>query len=204
MFTNTIPRTLSSLFVILLLTLFSVNKAHAQDYDYPVNLEGRIGIGIPTGDLADVAETGLDLGLKASYFFSPYFELRADGEVEILSGNGSAPDMRLWHYTIGPGVKLTDADVTPWSVIINGGLGITTIDTDSYQGSSFNETYFALNFGAKVGYDLSRQADIFVSSMGYITFADENDTRYFADIPGGTSFDTAFSLPITAGVTIRL
>jgi len=200
--TRTPVQMIPSLLIVLLLAFFSVNKVHAQDF--PVNLEGRGGIAIPIGDLADVANVGADFGLKASYFFSPYFEVRGDGEVEILPGKGSAPNMRLWHYTVGPGVKLTDASVTPWSVIINGGLGITTIDTDHFQGNSFNDTYFALNFGAKVGYDVTRQVDIFVSSIGYITFANKNSTRFFAGIPGGKAFDTVFSLPVTAGVTVRI
>ncbi|PIQ61422.1 MAG: hypothetical protein COV99_09165 [Bacteroidetes bacterium CG12_big_fil_rev_8_21_14_0_65_60_17] len=190
-----------SLFYVLIMIVFSVGTSNAQNY--PISLEVRGGLANPTGDLADIAETGFDIGVKAGYFLTPALEARLDGDVEVFSGDGNAPDMRLWHYTIGAGYNLLASRDVPWAVIVNGGLGATTIDTDSFQGGSFTETYFTLNFGAKVAYNLAPRIDLFASSMGYVIFADDDDTVFFENIPGGTAFDTVFSIPVTAGVSIR-
>ncbi len=190
-----------SLFFVLMLIVFSAGVTQAQDS--PISLEVRAGLANPTGDLADIAETGFDIGVKAGYLFMPALEARLDGDVEVLTGDGNAPDMRLWHYTVGLGYDFLASRNTPWSAVLNGGLGFTTIDTDSFQGRSFNETYFAINFGAKVAYNITPRIDVFASSMGYVTFADDDDTVFFENIPGGTAFDTVFSVPVTAGISIR-
>ena len=200
--TKTNKRTIPALSIMLVLAFFSVNMVYAQNN--PWNLEGRIGVAVPSAALSDVENAGLDLGLKASYFVSPYFEARVDGEVELLGGKGSAPNMQLWHYTAGLGWSWTNPEVTPWSFILNAGTGATTINTDSYSTKgSFTQTYFTINYGVKIGYDVSKQVDLFVSGMAYTMFATHSSTQYFADIPGGRSFSTVTSFPITAGMTLR-
>jgi len=202
MFTS-INKTVSSLFIVLVMTLFAINNAQAQ-YNQ-VNLEGRAGVVIPTGDFDRFnADAGFSTGLKASYSFSPYFELRADGDLGIFSTLRDVPTTRFWNVTAGPGVNFTNPNNTRWTVGVNGGLGFTVIETDDYQDSSFNETYFALSFGAKVGYDIASRVNLSLSSIGYITFADEDDTQFFANIPGGSSFEEVFTFPVNLGLSVRI
>lgn len=196
---------LTGVFLLLLLGVSTtVNAQESQQSFNPWNLELRGGFGIPAGGLADNFDSGSDWGLKLAYYFSPHLSIRNDYDVEIFSGKGNVPDTRLWHYTIGMGWSVTNALTadTPWWFIMNAGLGATTISSDEVQGESFNETYFAINYGAKLGYDISENVDLFVETIGYTTFADENDTQFFAD-NGGETFGSVTSWPTTFGFTYR-
>lgn len=191
-----------SFFMIMALVFISVTGANAQSY--PWSIEGRVGIGIPTAALSDIEDAGFDFGLKGSYFVSPNLEIRVDGEVELLSGKGNIPDMQLWHYTAGAGWLFNNPEVTSWTLSINAGAGATTIHNDSYSSiGSFTQTYFTIDYGARIGYDVSKQVNVFVSGMAYTIFGTHSSTRYFEGIPGGRNFGTVTSFPISAGITLR-
>ena len=192
-----------SFFMMMALVFISVTGTYAQSH--PWNIEGRAGIGIPSAALSDIENVGPDIALKGSYFLTPNLEIRADGEVEALSGKGNNADMQLWHYTVGAGWSFTNPEVTPWTFNINAGAGATTIHNDSYSTiGSFTQTYFTIGYGARIGYDVSRQVNVFVSGKAYTIFGTHSSTRYFAGIPGGRSFGAVTSFPITAGVSVRL
>ncbi len=55
-----------------------------------------------------------------------------------------------------------------------------------------------------MGYDVASRVNISLSSMGYITFADEDDTIFFASIPGGGTFEEVFTFPVSLGLTVRI
>lgn len=174
--------------------------------------EGRGGVGIPAGELADVADVGPAFGAKIGYELHPRVTLRAAGDVEFLPGadlaNGTeAPDLRLWHYNGGVDVQLAPP-TSRWSLIVTGAGGATTIDSDSFGGVSggndFSHTYFTLNGGAQVGYAVSPRVNVFAGGLAYVTFADEEDTVAFATLsPEVDAFDTALSIPLFAGITLR-
>jgi hypothetical protein len=75
--------------------------AAAQAVDQPWAVEGRGGISVPAGDLADVFDVGPSFGLRVGYRVHPRVTLRVDGDVGILSGaddlatGAEAPDTRL-------------------------------------------------------------------------------------------------------------
>ncbi len=174
-------------------------------------ISGRGGIGIPTGDLADIADVGPTFGIKLAYRVHPRVRLRVDGDVEIYDGAGlnngtEAPDLTLWHYNGGAEFEVLQPGRSPWNVVVNGGAGATTFDSDRFSsGGDFNETYFTLNGGVEVGYHVRSNVRVFAAGQLFVMFADDQDTAVFAALsPEVNNFDTVVSIPITAGVSIAL
>lgn len=178
------------------------------------SFSGQGGIAVPAGDLADFTEVGPAFGGGIAYWFSPRVAIRADVDASLLNGKDSegtgpeGPDASLLHYNAGLQVNLTNPDATPWNFMLNVGGGASTLDVDDVEGvlTDFSETYFALNGGLGIGYDLSQNLSIFVDGQWYLTFTDEEDTAVFADInpevdPEG--FSTASDIPLTLGIRVR-
>ncbi len=164
------------------------------------------------GDLADLADVGASFGAGASYNVHPRIALRIDGDVEILTGadlasGGEAPDMTLFQYNGGVEVSVLEPGTSRWRVLVNGGAGATTIDSDEFGGApagDFNETYFTVNGGLKVGYDVTPHVNVFVDGQIYVAFGDdEDDTAALAALsPEFDAFDTFTSFPIYGGFRI--
>ncbi len=56
------------------------------------------------------------LNLGVAYSLSPRVALRLDGELEILGKDEGGDEARLWHYTAGLGVELTNPDARTISI----------------------------------------------------------------------------------------
>lgn len=179
-----------------------------------LEIDGRVGAGIPAGDLADIADVGPAVGVKVAYRLNPRFALRADGEVEVLDGadldsGAQAPDLTLWHYGGGVELQVLEPNVSRWSLVANAGIGATTFNSDDFSdaqgGGDFNETYFTFNTGAEVGYNVRSNVRLFVGAQAHVMFADEDDTVAFAALsPEVDNFGTVVSVPITGGVSFKL
>ncbi len=189
--------------------------ARAQEKTW--SFEGRGGVAIPVSDLEDLEDVGANIGVGASYALSDRFSLYVDGSVDILSGadsgvsGSSAPDMNIFHYGAGVSLALVEPESSAWSFDVGLGGGGSTFDSDTFTAngvsSDFSETYFTLDGNLEVGYDLSPSVSVFVDGRAYLMFTDEQDTRVFSQVssevdPGG--FDTAWTIPLTAGVKIRV
>ena len=176
------------------------------------SVEGRAGIGVPVGDFSDLAVDGVapTFGLGAGYAVHPRVTLRADGDVEMYGGTsfedglgGTGPDISLWHYNAGAEFEVTPP-AGPWKVAANLGVGATTWDTDEFLSqegvSEVSDTYFTANGGLRVGYDVARNANVFVGGQWYLQFSDAEALRPLPGVPWG--FDTVNTVPIRAGVTL--
>ncbi len=182
-----------------------------------LSLEGRGGIAVPAGDLANLQDVGPSIGVGLVYQLSPRVSLRLDGDVDFLSGvdaDGSgleAPDLNIYHYTAGLEVKLLDSEASPWHLDANVGAGASTLDFDDFTVAGtpidFTETYFTATGGLKLAYAVSRNVDVFLGGQAFLLFTDEDDTAVFSALrsdidPNG--FDNAWTFPITAGLRIGL
>lgn len=192
--------------------------AAAQAVDQPWVLEGRGGISVPAGELADVFDVGPSFGVGVGYRVHERVTLRVDGDVGILGGadlatGAEAPDTRLWHYNGGVEFEITRPDRSPWSVSANLGAGATTISGDDFAGpltnpvtgetvTDFSETYFTANGGLRVGYALTPSLDVFAGGQWYLAFADEDDTAVYSALSPSEidAFDTASEIPIVVGL----
>lgn len=196
--------------------------AAAQAVDQPWVLEGRGGISVPAGNLADVFDVGPGLGAGIGYRVHPRVALRIDGDVGILSGaddlatGTEAPDTRLWHYNGGVEFELTPPEASRWEVTANLAGGATTFSGDDFAQpltnpvtgetvTDFSETYFTANGGLKVGYDISPSVNVFAGGQWYLAFTDEDDTAVFSALSPSEidAFDTASEIPIVVGLKAR-
>lgn len=196
--------------------------AAAQAADQPWVVEGRGGISVPAGDLADVFDVGPTFGGGVGYKVHPRVTLRVDGDVGILSGSdelataAEAPDTRLWHYNGGVEVELTQPGASRWDVTANLAGGGTTFSSDDFEPAvtnpvtgetvtDFSETYFTANGGLKIGYDVTPSVNVFAGGQWYLAFTDEEDTAVFSALSPSEidAFDTASEIPITAGVRVK-
>lgn len=177
--------------------------------DAQVNFEGRGGLGVPAGDLSELTKLGGSIGAGVGYWVSPRVNLRLDGDVNISRGGDAAglPDLRLWHYGGGAEVNLVNPVATRWSVLAGFGLGATTLATDAFAGGDVTETYFALNGGLKIGYDVTERVNLFVGGKAYLTFADEADLAPLAALApelAGQDVERLWSFPVQAGLRVTL
>jgi hypothetical protein len=170
-----------------------------------LSVEGRAGVGIPGGDLANVEDPGFSAGVGVSYRVTSRLRLRVDGDVETLLG-ATVPnsltaydDLKLWHYVAGLQLDLLRPIVVPWRVSAGVGVGATTWKFDQSTGS---KTYLTTTGFVRVGYSPVPLADLFVQGRAYLMFTSAGD---FAAL-GQTSpiGDRAWSFPLQAGVALHL
>jgi hypothetical protein len=212
-------------------------RADAQFVRYsPVfwAIEGGGGITLPVGDLGDVADPGLTLGLAGSYFLNPRFALRVEGGLSFLEGadgaqGGIDPDLTMWAFTGGFEYHITDPTANTFFTFDLGAGGVTfdsdvfsvdgvlcnpscTSSTGARSTGNFNHTYFALNGGLQLGYNFARHTatgtpmgTIFIGADIHLVFADEADSGLISALYGGTSgFDTVYAIPITGGLRLNI
>lgn len=129
------------------------------------------------------------------------------------------PDIDLYHYGAGVEILATPRE-SPLEVRFGGGIGGTTIQTDAFpadfvaalpervrapDGGEFETTDLSIDGRLQVGYDVTERVNVFAGTRAYLSFLEETDTEFFhqaveeADPQG---FDTAWDLPIHAGVKI--
>lgn len=196
------------------LTLTAADTVEAQEGPW-VNLDGHAGIAIPMGDLADVVDPGPAGGLGFGYHLTPRVSVRGDAGLDVMSGvdvgDESAADIRLWHLNGGFDFNLTDPTASSFAAILNVGGGFTVMDSDRILDSSsdlfigMNEMYPSVNGGLKLAFDLNDDIAFMVGGQAHMIFADEEDTDRIAGVvPGAEAFDTAVSIPVTAGLRVSL
>lgn len=211
-------------------------RADAQFVRYsPVfwAVEGSGGITIPMGDLGDVADPGLALGVAGSYFLNPRFALRVEGglsSLEPADGAGVDPDMRMWSFMGGFEYHITDPTSSTF-LIFDMGAGGVMFDTDVFSANgytctprcapsagarstgNFDNTYFGLNGGLQLGYNFAPHgatgtpmATIFIGADITFAFADEDDSSLLTTALNGDTagFGTAMAMPITAGLRLNV
>jgi len=188
----------------------------ASAQDLPLSFGVRVGPSFPVSDLGDLNSTGFAVRADGNYWLSDLFAVGLDLGVDVLSNNdeGSriSADARLWHWGLQAVVKPTPND-SPWNLLVIGGAGGTTFDTDSFVSDpdgtatfeDFREHYFRVNGDVDVSYRFNDDVSVGVRSGVVVVFADEDDTAVFArGNPGVDPFDTAITIPLTVSLNIRL
>lgn len=196
--------------------------AEAVAQERTIVLRARAGPTFPAGALAEVADVGGSVGGTVGYKFHPNFEARLDVDAEWLDdgydsrGVRVAPPVSLVHFHAGVGIDFPRIgwQHVPLTFGVNVGGGGTLMSSqgpvrDQVTGEEeqfdFDETYFSLNGGAELGYEVSPRVEVFASGQAYLTFADTEDTQVFtARSPEVGTFGHAWSFPVTAGVRVGL
>ncbi|HLS48208.1 MAG TPA: hypothetical protein VK012_06785 [Gemmatimonadales bacterium] len=154
-------------------------------------VEARVGGAIPTFDIADVADMGLDLGATIGYHLAPNWVLMGAFDYGMHKDEPTGDiDIKTMHFIGAVGYSLTGPRERGWEAAINLGGGIMRIDSDA---AADVHTYPAINAGAKIAYNVNRAVAVVLSPQGNIAFSDEAEV--------GTS--NSWVWPVTAGVRVK-
>lgn len=169
----------------------------------PLAFELRAGAGLPAFDLADRAAPGFAFGLDLSHRVADRVSVVAGGDVEFLPGEdvltvggvAPPPDLTVWHYGAGLEAQILDPRRTYWRLSLGGGAGGTTFDASDGGGS---ETDLSVYGNLELGYEVSREADLFLGVRSWLAFAGDDGA-----VSGPSGADALWSFPVTAGVRLH-
>lgn len=184
-------------------------------------VEGRFGVALPGGDLAEIERAGPVFGGGLGIFFTPRFSARLDVDASFMEGkrldNGfEAPGINLVHYVAGLEAVVASPNYLGRSVDIyaNLGAGGTRLEVEAFvapsglgEGQTYasSENYLTATGGLRLGYELSRSLELMISGQAYRVFADPKDTATLGAVTNGSSgIGSAWAFPITAGMRLRL
>lgn len=179
------------------------------------SVESQGGVALPASRLADLTDAGANVGLQFAYHVRPTVTLNLIGDVDFLNGqrlsnSARSPDMRLWHYGLGVEKRFKPAGMKKVSIAASLGAGATTFASDEFGATSsrrdFNQTYFSTNGGLRLGYAVNRSVTTFVGSKAYWMNTDRKDTAALAALDPASvkSFSSAWTIPVVAGVNVKL
>jgi len=163
------------LFAALSCAALVPGAARAHDWD----VTGRVGIGLPVGDLGDGYDPGFSATLSTTCWFGDRYGLRLGGAGNFLGGaTALIPNGSFWHYGVGPELALLDP-AQRFKLNVHAGIGATTLQPDG--GSS--STDFTVNAGATLEYKVNAAWSVIGGPSFYIIAADK--TGYILPISGG-------------------
>lgn len=210
-------KTGAALAVALLLAIPGTGTAQV---DGTFSVEARGGMAIPVGTMDDLTNWSGTAGGTLAWHFNPYWAIRGDvdwmhlraGDNDLAFNGYASPPMDLLYF--GGGIEVNFAkpkyqDV-PLTFIMNLGAGVTQMSVDSgwmtnppHPAGEFDGSYLTFKGGGQVGWQFSPLINAFVSVQGYMILVDEEDTLVFADpVAGIETFQTAFVIPVTAGIRL--
>lgn len=210
--------TIGALAVAAMIAVPGASRAQMQstietDDERRFSFDAEGGLAIPATDLSEIADPGPTFGAGIGYALTDRFSLRADGDIALLEGKEIEdptpvlPDLNLYHYNAGVALDVAPP-TSPWEVAVNVAGGATTIDGEEIiedgPAETLSETYPAVNGGVSVGYDVTRNFNLYLGGQWYMTFADEEDTEAIADATGEEPFDLLSSVPLVAGLEVKL
>lgn len=174
----------------LALGIAAASPLAAQDPARGLFLEARGGAVGPTFDIADVATTGSAFGATVGVELAPRWVLMGEFDYGMHEDEATGTvDINTSHYIAKVGYSLTGPRERGWEAVVNLGAGAVSFDV----GGANTFTYFAINAGAKLAYNLSPAFAFVVSPQGDIAFSKEEEL--------GTT--NAWVWPITLGLRLK-
>lgn len=156
----------------------------AQSPDRKVLVEVRGGLNIPTFKIADVAKVGPSGGVGLGFKVGPRWLVQADADfgTHDLKGTGGG-DIAVSHF-IGKVGYVVSKPGSKWHVSVNLGAGALSFNPSTGP----TDTHFAINAGAKLGYQLGRGVEFLLSPQGDIAFSDAPTTSWIWPVAAGFRF----------------
>lgn len=187
------------------------------------SIEARSGFAFPAGELQNLVDPGFTVGGGLGFAFHRNFGVRADVDVGFLQEDhdlaGQAlPPMNALNVNGGVEVAFDRPDFQdfPLTTTVNLGLGLTRLSVDdtfthgvSAAYNDFEHTYFTVNGGVKLGWQITETVNLFASGTSYLVFMSDKDTRILTEDPNlalaADPFETAWIFPVTLGgrVTVQ-
>ena len=152
-------------------------------------VEGLGGAVVPTFDIANTAKTGAMFGAAVGYVLNPRWVLMGEFDYGHHTAKASsAVTINTLHYLAKLGYSLTGPRERGWEALVNLGAGAVSFDV-----AGTTKTYLAINAGAKITYNFSRNLGLVISPQGDIAFSKKADLNT----------TNAWVWPVSAGLRIR-
>lgn len=218
-------RTFACLALVLAVSFISSEELSAQQP--AIDFDARAGIGLPVGDLGDVADVGPAFNVGVNFGVAERLLLRVTGGAEMFQGielgqplgNEGINDLEvdLIHVHAGGLYYLIPPEDQPLSVTLTGTAGATnfnvprvasSVGTDAIE-FELSELYFSAAGGVSVGYAVHEQVDLFVDGHTFFVFGNEEDTADMMQVvnevqpSAPNTLETMWSVPVTAGVRLH-
>jgi hypothetical protein len=196
---------------VALLQAAAPEEASAQQRSI-FSVDGRIGAAFPAGELSNFEKTGLSWGAGVGFWLTSVVGLRGDLQYDYLVSKSfptgaSAPDLDLRHLSGSLVFNFAKPQwqTLPLSFTADIGAGVTKWKTPDGSTIAYDKSYFTGNAGAAIGYDATRNINLFIGAKAYLMVLDEDDTQVWADLdPKVSTFTTSWSFPLFFGVKISL
>lgn len=184
-------------------------------------VDGRTGVAVPIGRLADLERVGLVFGGGVGISVAPNLTARLDLDAAFLEGRrpesgALAPGINLFHYSGGVETRLSPGALRDRRITLAAGLGAgaSTLEVEAFvipAGSpragetvASSETYLSTYGGVRLGYPLSRRLEFSLGGRAFAVFADEQDTRVLELLsPEVEPLGTTWSFLVTGGLSLR-
>jgi len=198
--------------------LLAVPGTGTAQVDGTFSVEGRGGAVFPIDTMDDLYDWSGTAGGTVAWHFHPNFAIRGDvdwmhlraGENDAAFDGIASPPADLLYF--GGGIEVNfdrpKFQDVPLTFLANVGAGVTMWSVDSgwlpsHPASSFDGTYLTFRAGGQIGWQFSPMINGFVGVNGLLILPDETDTLVFDDpVAGLDTFQTAWVLPVTAGVRL--
>jgi hypothetical protein len=152
-------------------------------------VEALGGAVVPTFDIATTAKTGAMVGAAVGYVVNRRWVLMGEFDYADHAAKAtSAVRIHTIHYIAKVGYSLTGPRERGWEALVNLGAGAVGFDV-----AGTTKTYLAINAGAKITYNVSRNLGIVISPQGDIAFSKKADLNT----------TNAWVWPVSVGLRVR-
>lgn len=196
---------------VALLLAAAPDNAVAQERSI-FSLDAHAGVALPAGELSKFQSSGFSWGGGVAFWFTRVVGIRGDIQFDYLVGKTfptsvKAPDLDLRHLggSLVFNFPAPQWQSIPLTFMWDLGAGVTRWKTASGSSFSFDNSYFSANSGVLIGYQASRNLNIYIGGRAYLMTIDEDDTIVWAALdPTLSTFTTSWSIPVFAGVMVSL
>jgi len=202
----------------VLVALMSVApRAVAQTADKWI-LTGEAGVAVPGKQLHQITKVGFGGLLDVAYAVQPHLAVDAFGDYGNLEGRtvpGTAvlgPSIQTANFGVGLQAGALPNSAQRFSLIGRVGVGGSRLSSATFipfgdtAPISFRHTYPAAALGMEAGVRLAAGVRAYAGTNLFWTFVKKDDTSTLVSLDPGAiqPFAKAWSVPVTAGLSVRL
>lgn len=176
-----------------------------------VGLEASGGVILPSGDLATFAEPYVSAGAALSVPVAPSVAIRVDAELDLLDRDVSeAPLIDIYSAiaSLEYVARQREPGRVPLHTALRLGAGLSVVEAAEMPigapaGSEFNESYFTLTAGARLGYPLTSSLVAYLAPGVRWFRMPEEDARRLTEGLAVTPPENGWLVPVRAGFRLE-
>jgi hypothetical protein len=161
------------------------------------------GVSFPSGNLADLTDTGYNLGGQLGFYATPqaavgfgilYNSFDLDPAIADTATGGT---VAIWEFTVFGKFLLTNTQVRPYLRVSAGGFyndGVVDLGGAGNERVELTSTKFGAGAGAGAQYRIPGSVGFFAEGMGMVDFTEGESTVYYV-LHAGLNIYFAWSHP---------